>query len=218
MMAFVACALAIASTSLAQDKRVEISGTAGWTMSDGVTRDGVVVPGVGTFDSLEPKDAVSWGGRIGFKVNPNVEVGFLFSQQSTQMEIGGTSTVEVGDVSVRNWHGYFAYNFGENEAPVRPYVLGGFGATEFGGVTARIGNTSKAIDGANKFSTTWAAGLKMLPNEGNFGIRLEARWTPTYIKSDSVGWWCDPYWGCYVLEDPQYANQFEFGGGITLRF
>ena len=37
-----------------------------------------VVPGVGTFDSLGPVDAFSWGGRIGFNVNPNVEVGFLF--------------------------------------------------------------------------------------------------------------------------------------------
>ena len=60
----------------------------------------------------------------------------------------------------------------------------------------------------------------MFPNEGgNFGIRLEARWTPTYIKSDAAGYWCDPYWGCYgVLEDPQYADQFQFGGGVTLRF
>jgi hypothetical protein len=29
-----------------------------------------------------------------------------------------------------------------------------------------------------------------------FGIRLEARWTPTDIESDSKGWWCDRYWGC----------------------
>ena len=43
----------------------------------------------------------------------------------------------------------------------------------------------------------------------NVGIRLEGRWTPTYIKSDATGWWCDPYWGCYVTGDAQYSNQFE---------
>ena len=47
---------------------------------------------------------------------------------------------------------------------------------------------------------------------------LEARWTPTYIKSDAEGWWCDPYWGCYVVGNPQYSYQLELSGGITLRF
>jgi hypothetical protein len=27
----------------------------------------------------------------------------------------------------------------------------------------------------------------------NFGIKVGAQFTPTYIKSDSAGWWCDPY-------------------------
>ena len=31
------------------------------------------------------------------------------------------------------------------------------------------------------------------------GIRLETRWTPTYIKTDPEGYWCDPYWGCYTV-------------------
>jgi len=39
-----------------------------------------------------------------------------------------------------------------------------------------------------------------------------------YIKSDAEGYWCDPYWGCYVVGDAQYSNQFGFSGGITLRF
>jgi hypothetical protein len=43
-------------------------------------------------------------------------------------------------------------------------------------------------------------------------------WTPTYIKSDAEGWWCDPYWGCYTVGSAQYSNQFQLAGGITLRF
>jgi hypothetical protein len=52
----------------------------------------------------------------------------------------------------------------------------------------------------------------------NFGARVGVRWTPTYIKSDANGYWCDPYWGCYLTGNAQYSNQFEFNGGITLRF
>jgi hypothetical protein len=50
------------------------------------------------------------------------------------------------------------------------------------------------------------------------GGRFGARWTPAYIKSDAVGWWCDPYWGCYLVGNAQYANQFELNGGVTIRF
>jgi hypothetical protein len=60
-------------------------------------------------------------------------------------------------------------------------------------------------------------GVKLYPSR-SVGLRLEARWTPTYIKSDPTGWWCDPYWGCYAAGKAQYANQIELSGGITLRF
>jgi opacity protein-like surface antigen len=215
---FAVCALAIASSSAwAQDPRVEISGTAGWTFSDGVSGDPVTVVGVGTFNSVTPQNAFSWGARLGLLVNRHVEVGFLFDQQSTKLEIGGTRTVEVGDLSVRNYHGYGAYNFGDSGATVRPYVLGGLGATEFGSVAVNSGGVKHDIGGQTKFSTTWAAGVKVFPSR-NFGIRLEGRWTPTYIKSDAAGWWCDPLWGCYVVSSAQYSNQIELSGGFTLRF
>jgi hypothetical protein len=38
------------------------------------------------------------------------------------------------------------------------------------------------------------------------------------IKSDPEGYWCDPWWGCYTVGEPEYANQFELSGGIALRF
>ena len=44
-----------------------------------------------------------------------------------------------------------------------------------------------------------------------------ARFTPAYIKSDPAGYWCG-FYGCYVVGDAQYANQFELSGGLSLRF
>jgi len=198
-----------AATAQAQDPRVELSGTAGWTFSDGVN--------VGSIDdspiTIGPKDAFSWGARIGFMVTPNVEIGGLFNLQSTDLEVEGFDLSATVSQKVYNYHGYLAYNFGESDASVRPYVLGGLGATQYGGLDTAVGTTS----GATQFSTTWAAGLKIFPGR-NFGIRLEGRWTPTYIKSDPEGYWCDPYWGCYTVADAEYSNQFELSGGITLRF
>ena len=215
----VASALALAcSSAWAQDSKVEISGTAGWSFSDGVEGESAVfVPEVGTFNSIGPKDAFSWGLRLGYFVNPNTEIGFLFEQQSTQLEVGGTTSVDVGDFSVRNYHGYFAYNFGEPDASVRPYFLGGLGATQYGSISANVAGVQRDLGGSTNFSSTWGAGVKIFPS-GRLGLRLEGRWTPTYIKSDSEGWWCDPYWGCYVVSSAQYSNQFQLGGGLTLRF
>src|SRR5512139_251307 len=165
-----AMAVALAAvTASAQGARVEISGTAGWIFSDGVTGNAVTVPGVGVFDSIGPKDAFSWGARIGFNVTPNVEVGFLFDQQMTKYELGGTSTVDLGDVSVYNYHGYFAYNFGDSDASVRPYILGGVGATQYGSLSVTAAGTTRDIGGNTQFSSTWGAGLKLFPSP-KFGI------------------------------------------------
>ena len=210
-------ALAGAAAS-AQDARVEVSGTAGWTWSDGVSATAaVVVPGVGTFNRVDPKDSFSWGLRLGFLVNENSEIGFLFNQQPTKLEVGGTATVELGDMKVYNYHGYYAYNFGDSDAGARPYLLIGLGATQYGSVTTSVGGTTRTADGDTRFSGSGALGIKVFPSP-KFGIRLETRWTPTYIKSDATGWWCDPYWGCYTVGNAQYSNQFELSGGIMVRF
>jgi hypothetical protein len=202
----------------AQEPRVEISGTAGWTFSDGVSGNAIRALDGNVYDRLDPKDAFSWGARLGVMASENMEVGFLFNQQMSSLEASGTTTRKIGDEKIYNYHGYFAYNFGDPSAQVRPYILGGAGATQFGGVNyTDILGRSGSIGGNTKFSTTWAVGVKIFPGR-SAGIRLEARWTPTYIKSDSAGWWCDPYWGCYVVGNAQYANQFDLNGGITLRF
>jgi hypothetical protein len=197
---------------------VELTATYGWTFSDGVGGvTAVRVPGIGTFDKIDPKDSASWGLRLGYLVNDNSEIGFLYNQQSTRLELGGTTTVEIGDQSIHNYHGYYAYNAMDMDSTVRPYFLFGLGATQYGAVSRTVSGVNRDIGGNTKFSGTAALGLKLFPSP-KFGIRLESRWTPTYIKSDAAGYWCDPYWGCYVVGDPQYSNQFEMSGGIIIRF
>jgi Outer membrane protein beta-barrel domain len=198
----------VAVTARAQDHRVELSGTAGWTFSDGVN--------VGAIDDspirVDPKDAFSWGARLGFNLNENAEVGFLFNLQSTDLEASGIVNRSVPQ-TIYNYHGYFAYNFGDPDAKARPYVLGGLGATQYGSLSTAAGD----VGGETQFSSTWALGLKVFPNP-KFGLRLEARWTPTYIKSDPEGYWCDPYWGCYTVSEAEFSNQYELSGGIIIRF
>ena len=120
-----------ASATHAQDPRVEIGVVAAWTLSDGVTTDSPVLGGDGNlYNSIEPDDSFSYSLNVGFFVNPNFEIGGLFSQQKSKMLIGGTVARELGDWSVDNYHGYFAYNTGDFDSKARFYVLAGLGATQ----------------------------------------------------------------------------------------
>jgi opacity protein-like surface antigen len=211
-------AFALTTPALAQDKRGEVSVLAGWTFSDGVSGDPILAGDGNRYDRVDPKDSFKWGFDVGVHTSDNVQVGFLFGQQLSQLTFGGTATTEVGDLTINTYHGYIAYNFGERDAPMRPYAMVGLGATNFASVDfstpgGRVGTTGSET----QFSTTWGAGVKFF-RSGNVGARAGIQWTPTYIKSDAAGWWCDPYWGCYLTGNAQYSNQWDFSGGVTFRF
>jgi hypothetical protein len=80
-----------------------------------------------------------------------------------------------------------------------------------------VNGQQRDIDGETKFATNWGGGVKLYPGE-RVGLKLGVRWTPTYVKTDPTGYWCDPYWGCFTVGDAQYSNQFEFSGGVFFRF
>ena len=200
-------------------QKAEVGVFAGWVFSDGVTTStNYVVPGVGTFNRVDPKDSFGWGFDVGVMVGPNAEVGFMYTQQPTKLEAGGTTTRDIGDLSTHTYHGTYTYNFGERDSKVRPYLMGGLGGTSYGDTNyTRANGATGTISGQSRFSSTWGAGVKVY-GAGKVGGRFGLRWTPTYIKSDAAGWWCDPYWGCYVVGSAQYSNQFDLNGGVTFRF
>jgi len=210
----------LGSAAWAQDHRFEISGNGGWTFSDGVTSaGGPVLGGDGElYDRIDPTDSFSWGLTIGYYLNENSELEFIYSQQQSTLEVSGTAVREIGDFSIKNYHGVYTYNFGETDAVARPYLSIGAGGTSYPGLTfTRITGDTGEIGGNTQFSGTLGLGVKVYPGS-RAGLRLGARWTPTYIKSDSDGYWCDPYWGCYVVGNAQYSNQYELSAGLTLRF
>jgi opacity protein-like surface antigen len=206
--------MALGSTAWAQDYKVEIAPFVGYTFSEGFTIDPVVIGGQ-RFTKVNPVSGYSYG--VGFDVylNENIQVGFQLGQQDSALEAKGTTKREFADLKVRNYHGIFTFNFADEDDSLRPFIFGGLGATQYapGDVEGRN------IEGSTKFSFTWGGGVKAYAGR-NFGIKVVGRWTPTYIKSDPSGIWCSPWWpwGCYVLEETDYSNQFELAGGVIFRF
>ena len=200
--------------ALAQS-RVEVSGFYGWAFTDGVSGNSIIAGDGNVYDRVDPKDGQVYGFSVGVLATGNAEVGFIYSRQMSTLLLGGTNDRELGDLDITTYHGYFGYNFGETQ--VRPFVFIGFGATNFSDVPVTITGVRRTIPGETQFSTTWGGGVKVFVAR-HVGIRVAGQWTPTYIKTDSAGWWCDPYWGCYLVGNAQYANQFHLDGGVVVRF
>ena len=195
----------------------EASGHVGWTFSEGVGGRTVVAGNGNAYNQIDPIDSESWGFTLGVFLTSHLEAEFLFDRQQSTLQVSGTNKVNIGDFGIGNYHGILSYNFGTKNAPLRLYAFGGAGATTYASLTftGREGQT-REIGGGAQLSTTFGGGVKIY--RGRLGARLEARMTPTYIKSDAVGWTCDDYWGCYLVEESDYSRQVQFSGGVTVRF
>jgi opacity protein-like surface antigen len=111
----------------------------------------------------------------------------------------------------------YVYNWGARDTRVRPFLFGGIGATNYSFGQNLVAGSTGNIENETRFSTNFGGGVKFY-FAPNVGARVSLRWTPTYIKTDPAGLWCDPFYGCWQLVDNQYSNQFETTGGITFRF
>jgi hypothetical protein len=219
-LVMVALGTLVAAPAMAQEKKAEISVLLGYSFADGVDGNGIKTLDGNVYNRLDPKDGFKWGLSGAGLVGPNLEVGFIFSQLMSKLQASGTNTIDIGDMKVNNYHGYVGYNWGDPQDVARMYFFGGLGATQFGSVNyTRPTGQSGTINSGTKFSTTWGLGVKVMPSGSHVGARFGVQWTPTYIKTDATGgYWCDPYWGCYVAGVAKYANQWDLNGGITFGF
>jgi len=217
-------ALVIAGSAAANAQpQVEIGVETGYTASEGIKASETRIINGQAYNDLDITSGGNFGITAGVLFTDNAEVEFLWNRQFSSFSAGNPApSVQLADVNVDNFFGNFVYNWGVREAKVRPFMLVGIGATHYApgapiAIAAPVTGQS-AIDSATKFAWTLGGGVKVYPAE-HFGIKLGARWTPTYIKSDADGIWCDPFYPtCWVLGDPDYSNQFQINGGITLRF
>jgi len=204
--------------ALAQDYKMEFSAFFGYTLSEGIEFGPDNISGGLLIEKITPTSAPGWGFQADLLAGEMNAFGFQFSEQWSKMELTGAAgeKVEITDMSVRNYHGMFTFNLGAPNASARPFFFIGLGMTQYSPENIQ-GNS---VDSKSKFSTTGGGGVKLFPTE-HLGIRLSARWTPTYIRSDPSGFFCSTFWiggVCWVIEEPNYSHQFEFTGGLIFRF
>ena len=201
----VALACAAGSGIPAGAQRFEVQPFAGYTVAGELPLDRHN-PG-GAF--IRFKNSASAGITLGVNATESIGAEFLWSRQPTTV-----TGYDFGDVFLRRtdarldqFHGNLIYTFRHGEAKLRPFILAGAGATRGAGEYASDVRFSFALGG----------GLKYFMNP-NFGLRLQARWTPTYLYSTPGGLWCD-WWGyCSVSPIPTFFHQGDATIGFMFRF
>jgi opacity protein-like surface antigen len=221
--AFIIAAGCVLAVAPAAAQRVETSASIGYSWSEGISGDDRLVNGQiyneGGLDS-----GTSWNFTIGGFVTERVQLEFLYGRQSSLFNVSGPNARrDIADLNIDHYMGNVVYNWGEASSRMRPYILFGMGATNYGfgdlidadPVVNPLAPTN--IESKTKFSTTWGGGVKYYFSP-NVGAKVGARWTPTFINSTDEGVWCDYWYGCWVIQDMQYSHQFETSVGITVRF
>lgn len=209
-------AIVVAVPARAQSKsKFELGVTGGFTFSEGVSGDPVVLPG-GTFTGVTIDSGPSLGLSFVVLRPDGGEIGFQWGRQISKLGVRGVPSVEIGDLNIDHYHGTFGYNF-MPLAKWRPYMSIGMGATNYSSISYSIPNQAGEIDSSLKFSFKLGMGIKSWGSDA-VGFRAGVNWTPTAIRSKDTGWFCDALSGCLVLTESTFSNQFELAGGVVFRF
>ena len=161
----------------------------------------------GVIDSVDVADSETYGlifnagtDRGGFE--------FTWSHQGSELEVDGVvgaSEDPTFDFSSDNFQFGGIYYFGQN-SKTRPYVNGGLGFAMLD-----LGDS----ESDERFSWSIGGGIRHDFND-RIGVRLQARWVPTYINSDDAYVVCDP-WFCYTVADDNYLYQTEIAAGVVIK-
>jgi len=171
-------------------------------------KDPVLNPNV---RKLEIESNSTYGVALNHGVHDNVQVEFQWSRQDTH--VNGVSrpnntTTRLFGAYLDQYHFNFLLHPADTGSHPHPFFVAGLGFTNFV-PRARLSDKTQ-------FSFELGGGLKyfFVPR---VGLRLEAKWTPTHVKSNEE-WFCNGFNQCFSVSDPIYAQQGEVSTGIIFRF
>jgi Outer membrane protein beta-barrel domain len=198
--------VALFASAFAQN--VEVTGQVGGQLNGGVNLSTTA------FQRIEVANGVNYGITAGYLLGEHYGVEFQWNQNKSNtfaQPIGGFSSVRLFNLSSNQYIGNFVLHLTARDVRLRPFLLFGIGANV-------LNPQVSGVSGATRLVYSFGAGAKY--NMGShFGLRGQAKWSPTYITTTNAGYWCDPFWGgCWSVGNSHYLNEFDITGGITLRF
>lgn len=189
-------------------QRVEVTGNIGYQVNGGLDLS------TSLFHRIEVGNSTNYGASAGYLFGEHFGAEFQWNHtraDTVAQPLGGGSDIKVFTLNQNQYMGNFVYHFTPHEAPLRPFVFLGLGASSLS--TNRAG-----VSGATRFAFSVGGGAKYNFSR-HFGVRGQLKYSPTYITTTDGGYWCDPFWGgCWVVGNDHFLHEFDMTGGITFRF
>jgi opacity protein-like surface antigen len=202
-------ALLSLASSLQAQGGFELTPTVGYRFGGSIDlKNPLLNPG---FNKLEIESNPSYGVALNHSVHDNIRVEFQWSRQDTHVNgrsrLSNTTTRLFG-AYLDQYHFNFLFAPAEVGTHAQPFFVGGVGFTTF--------QPRAHLDSKTQFSFEVGAGIKyfFVPR---VGLRIEAKWAPTYVKSTEE-LFCNGFNTCFAVSDPVYAQQGEVSSGIIIRF
>jgi len=176
----------------------EMSGFGGYTPSVALDRHAE------EFTDLNIRGGFTFGLQAARFLTPRWGVEVVFSRQASALEgITPDGPAELYGISLAQLHGNLVYQFGNNDARLRPFVFGGAGATFFDAFD---------LDSATKTSFGLGGGVKYFPWK-TIGVRGQLAYKPIMLNDDPDSDLCEPFGFCQ-----DWLRPIELGVGVTIRF
>jgi opacity protein-like surface antigen len=181
----------------ASAQRFEAAGVFGYTTA------GSLEPVARELEGYEIGGGFTWQGQLDYFLTPHLGVEASWAQREGALTLSTSAgSGELFDVDVRQLFGSVVYQWGAEESKVRPFVVGGLGATFF-----------EADDVPSETKLAWAVGggAKLFLHR-KLGLKLQAKYNPTLLNDESSDF-CDPFGFCAGS-----VSSFELLSGVVFRF
>lgn len=194
------------ASSIAQSQKFELSAAVGGQLNGGLDLS------TASLHHIDVKNGLIRGLAFSYEPRARAAVEFMwtYSNPDTVTQAIGGSSTKIFVLDENRYFGNLLFHVARPEKPLRPFFLGGVGVTDL--APARSG-----VKAATRLAFAVGGGLKYNFSRW-FGLRLQVKWSPTYLSTTN-GYWCDPIWGgCWTVGQNHYLNELDGTAALTFRF
>jgi len=199
-------------------KRFEFHVMGGLTVSGGIpldTEEDI------DYDSIHVNNSHNVGAAFAVNLNDLDTLEWIWQRQFTEGRLpagitdpGSSANPAVFDLNIDQYHMNFLHHYHISVPKMMPYVMAGLGATTY------YASGNGIIDSRSYFSFAVGGGIKYFVTN-HFGLRGEARWSPTVVSASDSSFWCQ-FGGagaaCAVKLSVALQDQLDLTGGLFFRF
>ena len=207
VLAAIAWTLVAAPAAWAQS-RIEITPFAGGQLNGGVDLSTAL------YNRLDVKSGVNYGVIASYSINNRLSAEFMWNRNQGDtfaQPISAGPDVKVFSLKTNQYLGDLLLHVNSHESRLRPFVL-------FGAGVSNLAPDRSNVNSITRFTWVFGGGVKYTLSK-HVGLRFQAKWSPIYINTATVGVWCDPFWaGCWEKGDSVFLQEFDGTAGLTFRF